>query len=195
MAIRRLGTSSITNGAKSSKLWDQTTAQNDFFSIATAVVDSNGASNITFSNIPQTFTHLQLRVLFKPSANPSWANISFNSDTTYTNYANHDLRGNGSSANSYFGQGSGTYIYTILYVASPTSNIFAGGVVDVLNYASSNKNKTVRSLGGVDANGSGNADLASGLWTSTSPITSITINTNNGDSFTQYSKFALYGVK
>jgi hypothetical protein len=66
-------------------------------------------------------------------------------------------------------------------------------ICDVLDYANTNKFKTLRSLTGNDRNGSGSIWLDSGLWRSTSAITSIKFTT--GTAFAQYSQFALYGIK
>ena len=64
MAIKRLtGTGIQSRNAKSSKVWDGESSMGAFESIATAVVDSSGASSITFSNIPQTYKNLQIRYI------------------------------------------------------------------------------------------------------------------------------------
>lgn len=67
-------------------------------------------------------------------------------------------------------------------------------VVDILDYANTNKNKTIRVLAGVDNNGSGEVALNSGLWPSTSALNTIKILTTSGN-LNQYSSFALYGIK
>jgi predicted patatin/cPLA2 family phospholipase len=76
-----------------------------------------------------------------------------------------------------------------------TASTFGAGVIDILDYADTNKFKTTRTLNGVSSNASSAIDyifLVSGLWRSTSAITSITLTGNN---FAQYSHFALYGIK
>jgi hypothetical protein len=76
-----------------------------------------------------------------------------------------------------------------------SANIFSTFIIDILDYANNNKNKTVRYLGGYDANGSGRMVFGSGLWLNTAAITSITLEgleyTSN---YNQYSSFALYGI-
>ena len=94
MAIRRFSGSSLTAGSKSSKLWDQETTLGTFESIATATVDSGGASTITFSSIPATYTHLQLRV-FSDASTPTGFGLRFNNDS---NSAWHYLKGDGTNA-------------------------------------------------------------------------------------------------
>jgi len=69
-------------------------------------------------------------------------------------------------------------------------------VIDILDYANANKYKTIRSLSGTDYNNSnGRLFYSSGNWRSTSAVTTITLTNDSGTNFTQYSSFALYGVK
>jgi hypothetical protein len=74
------------------------------------------------------------------------------------------------------------------------SPIMGAGIIDILDYANTNKYKTARSLRGYDANGSGNMSLISGLWMNTAAISNITL-TARGGSVDQYTTFALYGIK
>jgi hypothetical protein len=67
--------------------------------------------------------------------------------------------------------------------------------MDILDYTSTNKNKVGRHIGGVDYNGSGGVYLGSSLYSTTSAISSISLTSNNGQNFLQYSSFALYGIK
>jgi len=175
-------------------------AGGDYESIATVTVGSGGAATVTFSSIPSTYTHLELRVSAQSSLASGSASaqyfMNFNSDTG-TNYTRHDLYGDGVGASS-FGAATGTYNYISIqrgYYTSSASSVFSGHVVSVLDYANTNKNKTVRNLGGYDANGSGEIDLSSGLWTNTSAINSISLTVISGQSFREYSSFALYGIK
>ena len=166
---------------------------NSYESIATAV--GTGSSGvITFSSIPSTYKHLQIRWLAKSSSTASYTWINFNGDTG-SNYANHYLYGDGASAVS----GAETsQVRLNLYGSITTltaSNVYAVHVVDILDYASTNKNKTLRALGGQDSNGSGTMFLSSGFWTNSSTaISSLTITANTGN-FTTASQFALYGIK
>ena len=61
MAISNISGSSAIAGNKDSKAWDQTTSFGGFYPIQTIVVPSLGAASVSFTNIPQNFTHLQLR--------------------------------------------------------------------------------------------------------------------------------------
>jgi len=153
-------------------------------SIATAVVGSGGSPSITFTSIPATFTHLQLRSFALSSSTASSATMTINS----TNGISHYISGDGASATA---ASDLTKMFLPLVQGSTTSGF--GGVTDFLDYTNTNKYKTVRTLGGFDANGSGYVNLTSNLLQSTSAITSITLTAVGN--FNQYSHFALYGIK
>ena len=69
-------------------------------------------------------------------------------------------------------------------------------IVDILDYENTNKNKTIRSLAGLDLNGSGGRiEFCSSLWMSSAAITSVKVDNFAGGNIAQYSSFALYGVK
>jgi len=160
----------------------------DFESIATVSVGSGGSSTITFSSIPQTYTHLQLRYIAQKTTNGSMY-IRFNGDAG-TNYTNHSIQGNGSTVSTDAGiNANGTDIS-----ASDSSGNFAASVVDILDYTDTNKYTTIRQIFGRDYNGSGVIWLKSGLWRNTSAITSITL-VPDSTNVVQYSHFALYGIR
>ena len=162
----------------------------NYESIATVTVGSGGASNVEFTSIPSTYKHLQIRYIARGSILTN-SLMQFNADTG-TNYSWHVLYGTGASALA-VGGGSNSFMYAS-NIASATSN-FTGGVIDILDYASTSKYKTMRTLGGYDANGSGEIGLFSGSWQSTSALTSIKLYPNSSGTYTQYTQFALYGIK
>ena len=163
-------------------------------SIATTTLSSPAAS-ITFSSIPATYTHLQIRGIARSTAaaGPRAVYLRFNSDTG-NNYASHRLEGSGTSASA-AALTSQPYIH--IYdnpAANQTASVFSSIVLDILDYANTSKNKTARFLNGFDANGSGYIGFQSGLWMNTTAVTSITFTLEAGD-FAQYSQIALYGIK
>ena len=163
------------------------------FPIASATVGAGGASSITFSSIPQNFTHLQLRLFYKDSSASGGGGLYGNFNNDSSTYWSHWLTGNGSSASS--SSGSDTRInsgQTILPNASLT-NIFGCYIFDFLDYSNTNKYKTVKMLGGYDANGSGLVTLQSWLWQQTAGIQSISLGGTSG--LTQYSRADLYGIQ
>jgi hypothetical protein len=159
-------------------------------SIQTVTLGS-AQSTISFSSIPSTYKHLQIRGIMKTSATSGGStSITFNSDTA-GNYSMHGLSGNGASASAYGFTGE-----TKIYVGYGTQDTtqFSALIIDILEYANTNTYKTVRALSGLDTNGGGIVELLSGNWRSTSAVTSITLTPQSAN-FTQYSSFALYGVK
>ena len=167
----------------------------DFDSIATVTVGSGGASSIEFTSIPGTYQHLQVRAVLR-------SNLASASDTllvrlngdTGSNYAYHRLRGDGASATADAGTSTTSITMARFPGADITASVFGAGVIDILDYASTTKNKTTRTLDGSDRNGSGFIYLDSGLWMSTSAVTSITLIPTSG-SWVQHSTAALYGIK
>ena len=165
------------------------------FPIASTTVTGSSAQ-ITFSSIPQTFTHLQVRITGR-DASATLTNSAFvqynGYGSTYPYY--HNLTGNGTAAASNSGQ-------TVLIPlpnfpgANATANIVGSIILDILDYTNTNKNKTARAIGGCDLNGSGIVSLTSGFLDSTSAITSLTF----GGAFTSPyalatgSRIDLYGI-
>lgn len=74
-------------------------ASGAYASIATNTVGGAGAASITFSSIPATYTHLQIRLTALTTVADNIL-VRYNSDTG-ANYAFHWLYGNGSSASAY----------------------------------------------------------------------------------------------
>lgn len=117
--------------------------------------------------------------------------MQFNSDSG-SNYATHTLEGSGSAASAAAYTTDSKMYMPRNAVASP---FFAGAVVDILDYANTNKYKTVRGFGGYDQNGTGQSvDFNSGLWQNTSAITTINFSVAGG-TYAANSHFALYGIK
>jgi len=167
-------------------------------SISTVTVGAGGISTVTFSSIPSTYTHLQVRWIARSAGSESTPGGSL---MTYAaphanNFYYHALYGDGSSTAS-INSGGTSFATLIDYIpgSGATSGIFGTGVFDILDYANTNKIKTFRSLGGFDANGSGTVGLFSGANNDTSVITSLSFAMNSGNNLAQYSSFALYGIK
>ena len=168
-------------------------APTDYESIATTTVGAGGTSTITFSSIPSTYSHLQIRYIGRNSVNNSVIKITLNSDTA-ANYSLHYLYGNGATVAA-GGAASQSNMEANMAVSSYSANVFGCGVMDLLDYANTNKYKTLRVLNGFDNNGSGQVTFSSGSWRNTNAVTSITLIPNSSGNFEQYSSFALYGIK
>jgi hypothetical protein len=168
-------------------------------SIATAT--GTGSSNtITFSNISGTYQHLQIRAMVKntnsSAIGTAGLTMRLNSDTA-SNYTQNYLRGDGSSVSA-----GGFANQTSMYCGeceaggdASIANRMGVVIVDIHDYASTTKNKTVRCFSGADLNSTqGYVNLTSGLWRSTSAVTSITFIAGSNN-FNSQTVFALYGIK
>jgi hypothetical protein len=161
-------------------------ASNSYDSIATVTIGAGGASTASFTSIPSTYQHLQIRVMAKTNDSNPYGNAAVTLNGAAGEYR-HDLYGTGSAAGV-----SASATSFISYIGGTAQ--FGVAIIDILDYANTNKNKTIRSICGVDNNGSGLVAMTSGLETSTSAVSSITLTSNSGN-FPQYSSFALYGIK
>jgi hypothetical protein len=165
-------------------------------SLATVTVGSTSVASIDFSGIPQGYKHLQIRGIIQNTATSNssgWLQCRANGDTA-ANYTYHFLSGGGSSASAGAGASQSAMLLGDSVNSGAGASTFAPLVIDILDYASTTKTKTFRSLTGVDTNSWGEIYLSSGLWNSTSPLTSLSFYTASYN-LKQYSQLALYGVK
>ena len=168
----------------------------NFESIAT--VTANTTSTVTFSNIPTTYTHLQLRTIGRGTQSGNFTNMTLRvgngSIDSGSNYTYHRLFGDGSAVTA---DGAANQTEGLLGItgSSAGSNTFFANIIDILDYSNGNKFKTFRSLSGFDNNGSGSVFFQSFLWRSTSAINTLEVTLGGGQTLNTNSHFALYGIK
>lgn len=177
-----------------------------YFSIASGIVDVSESSSITFSSIPQTYKHLQIRCTARSSYGYSVddAYLQFNGDTA-SNYANHN----------WYGSAPFTNVWDVNQVTTDSQANWAqaGGmgttavgqwglaVIDILDYTSTSIKKSYRVTSGMSTNSQPSASIggrvgnATGLWNNTAAVTEIKLIASSGRPFNQYSVFSLYGIK
>jgi hypothetical protein len=162
--------------------------------LATVTLSATTAT-VTFAGIPSGYKHLQLRCFAQTDygSGSDYVGITLNDDTT-TTYWTHQLFGNGSTvtANGF----SATGVMYAQRIGGQSNGRFGTVVTDFLDYTSTNKNKVMRSLGGVDWNGSSEGQIYfnSGNY----PVSNTAISTiklTAAGNFLQYSQFALYGIR
>ena len=177
-------------------------ATGSFESIATFTA-AGGETSTTFSSISSSYKHLQLRVLYRDTysggAQTCDLLLQFNGDTTAANYTLHYLRGDGSAVAASGSTSNGSIQMTYFGVSdSSTASVYGTGIADIIDYANTSKNKTVKGFGGGDNNGVGTTSyrlgLSSGVWLSTSAITSIKVMPGI-TAFKAGTSIALYGIK
>jgi hypothetical protein len=155
------------------------------------VAGTGSSGSITFTSIPQTYKHLQLRINTISTVSGNGTLLEINGLSTSI-YDNHWLRGNGTAASA--SNSINTSVNFLPPIVTGTSTTYPNvTIVDIHNYTSTTQNKTVRSFGGVDSNGSGEVAISSGLWRDTGAITSLRIYMGSGN-WTTSSTFALYGM-
>lgn len=163
--------------------------------IATATV-SGSSKNIDFTSIPQDYKHLQIRFVAKVTTTTQ-RNIQFQfNGITTTSYAAHRLIGNGTTVTSTASTTIDNIEVPNTIARSTTAGLVGAGIVDILDYASTSKNTTLRGLFGLH-DSTNQVTLASGLFNNTAAISSIRITHNGGttDYFDTISRFSLYGIK
>ena len=166
-------------------------------SIQTVTVSGSSTFSVSFTSIPSTYTHLQIRGIgayARTAAFPGGTVWTFNNDTA-ANYSSHSLYGYNSIASTGSGVGASSLGLSDVGTINSSVQYWSPTVIDILDYANTNKYKTARAFSGMD-NGTvtGEIDFYSGNWRSTSAITTITmtVGTYNLVAGTTY---ALYGIK
>jgi len=167
--------------------------------LETTIVSGTTTSAVSFTGLGSytDYKHLQVRMLVSGDPGDPGANstvLTLNNDVG-ANYSSHQLHGDGSSARSR-AEVSDTNIRLYQFEErAGDNNVFGSAILDFLDFSNSNKNTTVRWLGGVNpASASDNrVTLGSGLYMNTNAITSITFTSQ--DDFVPDSRFSLYGIK
>jgi len=159
--------------------------------IATTTLSTTTAT-ITFSNIPQDYEHLQIRLLGRTNSGNGSDYIGMTVNGASSTYTQHQLVGNGSTVSA--GANNGLSSIPLQRFNGVGTSIMGVMIIDILDYANTNKNKTVRELGGFETNSDGYLGLVSGMLVSTNAVTSLAFTPASG-SFVQYTHAALYGIK
>ena len=134
---------------------DYTRITSSYESIASAT-GTGSSGTITFSSIPSTYASLQIRCSTQLSSTSNYAIFRLNNDSSTANYTFHSMYGDGATvtADGYITGMDGAYS---AYGTSTSQNASTVGtsIVDIHDYASTSKYKTIRSFAGYDNNGSG----------------------------------------
>jgi hypothetical protein len=165
--------------------------------IQTVTVGSTGATSIEFTNIPQTYTDLVLKVSLRDTRTDSPVTdtlLTFNNSSS--SYSLKGIYSSSPTVGSFSSSGAayiaGTYENTS---QSGNASVFSNSEYYIPNYTSSN-NKSVSVDGVTEKNATTDIymSLVAGLWSNSSPITSIKLVPMYSLSFVQYSTATLYGI-
>jgi hypothetical protein len=161
-----------------------------FSKLATVTVGVGGAATMAFTNIPQNYKDLCIKMSSRANVDTVSSLISFNGVTTNLSVSN--LYGTGSAAGST--SFSDARLYGDINSSTRTASTFANGEIYIPNYAGST-NKSISADAVEENNGTtAFAGLSAALWSSTAAITSITLTPQTG-SYVQYSTATLYGIR
>ena len=151
--------------------------------IATTTLGST-QNQVDFNTISSAYTDL---VLVFNGGVTSTADIwlRMNSDTG-SNYSRTRLTGDGSTAASTRNSAASS-----IFVSVGTVGSNANMIIHVFNYANATTYKTTLTR----FNSSAYTAASTGIWRSTSAITSLTLKAEAADTFTSGSTFTLYGIK
>ena len=161
-----------------------------YVEIANVTVGSGGASSISFSSIPSTYTDLAISLTARTnvSSTQTYVKLKMNS----TDYAS----GRNLFAVVGYAVSSDTSALFMVPGATQSSNVFSSNTIYIPNYTSSNQKSASHDTvteGTVSA--SVWAQLLATLTNVTSAVTSLEIYTTDSSNFVQYSTAYLYGIK
>lgn len=187
---RSMRRSSINNNVWYKSMLVDNPVYTDYELIATTF--GNGVSTaINFTSIPQDYKHLQLRFVTKSIDGSISGNLRFNGSTSTTIYAVHWLEGNGSSVVTNNATAQPSAFLRQVSVTSSVANSFSAGVIDFIDYSSTNKNTVFRAFYG--ASGSTGIFMSTGLYMSTAALDRIQFSGQSA--FNSASRFSLYGIR
>lgn len=175
----------------------------NYYSIASTNLSSS-SSTISFTSIPSTFDHLQIRGSLRGTVSGSQqtAAIRLNGDSG-SNYSAHTLISKNNTPVSYQ---TGPFTMMEFYEipgGGQASNVFGNVIIDILDYKNTNKNTVIKTTYAWDNNTtsvggtlSATVSLFSGLWLNTAAVTSITLIEQSGtNSYATNTTWSLYGIK
>jgi hypothetical protein len=117
---------------------------------------SSNTNPVSFTNIPQTFTHLQLRWNARATYAGTSSSIYFiiNNKTAATDWSHHELYATGTGAlsrNNSVSTSTST-LPAALASANGLANTYGAGIIDILDYTNTTKRKVFRAFYGQNQN-------------------------------------------
>lgn len=155
--------------------------------IETVTVGVGGASSISFTSIPQTFTDLAVMLSTRSTSTGNQIIPSINGSTAT---ASRNLFGDGGSA-------LGTTGVTWLGFgcsSSDTASAFGNGFIYFPNYALTQTKFASSHACNENSGATAYLTISTGYWVSTTAISTLSFATNGGN-FAQHSTVSLYGIK
>ena len=203
MSIRRVSNSTALSGfPKYANAWDQISGAVTFDNLGTTTVSATTHASVYFGNIPQTYSHLQIRGIGRTITNVS--NTAYDLAITVNqsnpnSFQHMSMIGDGSSVDTTANFGDNIF-RAVGVITNPVhaSNLFGTFVIDFFNYSDNNRNKAIQAYCAYDTNSAtapnaGRAILMRGQLNSPNPIT--TLDLFSYDNWAQNTTISLYGIK
>lgn len=172
-----------------------------FESIATGVVGSGGTSAITFNNIPQTYKHLQIRGSARTDGNYTIQGLGLkinNAAAIGSQYGWQRMGAiNGAGATAWQTYTNPDWFYfPYVPATNANGNLFGSFIIDIHDYTSSSKKKTIKVFNGCADQTTSNWVFAiNGSYIGTAAITRLDFVYIGGSTqISQNSRFDLYGI-
>ena len=160
--------------------------------IQTVRLSSNGG--IVFSNIPQNFTHLQIRGNGR-CVNSGYATVygGFNGDRFAQNtYHNTVFYGDSTGKSMAVATAQAFFGPHYFIHSGTTANCWNGYIIDILDYSNTSKTKSVKYVSTWDSINDGRIVFGDSVWNNTAAITTIEMEPDAG--FLAGSSATLYGI-
>ena len=152
---------------------------------------ATGASSVTFSSIPQTYTHLKLLTSTVTSVGSGVVpiDLTFNGDSGVHYFYNIITNSFGTSVTGNSNSATET-TFAIMGDAGDNNPSAASNEITVMNYTGTSFGKTM--IGECSSTTQGVYHTA-GIWAQTAAVSSITLSLGTG-TFSTGSVFSLYGI-
>jgi hypothetical protein len=161
--------------------------------ISTVTVGSGGVSAVEFTNIPQTYTDLLIKISARSSTTTLALNLTVNGSTS--GYSERLMYADGASLAGATASSAFINWLNLQNSSSSTSNTFSNCEIYIPNYTVSDSKSfsgdTVVETNAVSTN---QIYVNAALWANTAPITSIKFTPGSG-LVAQYSTATLYGIR
>lgn len=173
---------------------------NTFTAINSITVGSGGAASISFTSVPGTYTDALLLVSARNEGTAGGFYLRFNGDSG-NNYSYRRIHADCLSNAAFDQTLNAAQIFNNQDPSTFSANHFSNNSIYIHRYAGTTYAKSMDIDGVVSraANDYGSSFggiiMTAAYWDNTSAITTITLTTESGTDFEQYTKATLYGIK